>query len=173
MSETEISIFDDLGDRYAIRRRQLLPTWIKFFCWFFAIAGNLGALVMITIALGGYSKSPVFLAFSGNSYWTLLVLFNVGHMLLKGATGIMLLGEKDLAVRFAIADGILSLGSAIVGFVNAYMHKTHEMVFATTILSLIIQLLFIIPYLAKMVRIRDEWEENKFISNPQTSDNQL
>jgi hypothetical protein len=174
MSENEASIFDELRDPNAIRRRDMLPGWIRFFCWFFAILSNLGAIVLIIVIFAGDSLTSYFqqqgvpVPYQGSSLWLVMQQWlGVAEALLTGTAAIALLKERSWAVKLAIVDGMITLGRSLYSVFRTQSVVTGNFPFsAMTIGVVCIQLIFLIPYLITLIRIRSKWEENKYAMQP-------
>ena len=156
--ETVPSIFDGIHDTTAVRRKDMIPKWIRFFCWLFAILCPVGLVVSFVIDMiqGTYNLSIY--GMHADELFSVLSIVSIVSFIIKGIAAIGLLAEKNWAVKVAITDGILSTCLA-----------TYSLIFyAWTIngnfsgFNLRLELLLIIPYLVKMVRIRKDWEENKY-----------
>jgi hypothetical protein len=85
--------------------------------------------------------------------------------MVKGITGYGLIFEKDWAVKLALADGILGLASCLFviftgGFITTTTTATTNGVWENSHIRF--EIFFIIPYIYKMWKIKDEWEENAY-----------
>ena len=160
--ETVPSIFGEFEGPAAVRRKFMVPKWIRVFAWIVAVYCPLQLLstlvVTILIATGSLSQyfpqnnAPIF---------TLMGAVSLGATILKGTAAIGLLKEKDWAVRLCIADGAVSIALRIYSLV---MHSwvTVSTNGAYTGYYFSIELLLVIPYLVNMIRIRKDWEENRY-----------
>ena len=162
--EVQPGIFADLYDPYAVRRRNMIPSWIRFFCWLFAILCPLAIVLIIifsftdvvnNISVYGLGASDLF------SFSSFLVFIFLGT---KGAAATGILLEKGWAIRLAIADGIMGAALSVYNmFFSSWITNTTTASFTMTNFHLRFELVFIIPYLVKMVKIRQQWEDNSFV----------
>lgn len=132
-------------------RRKLLPIWIKIFLWIFMVFGAIIPFGLISGILGHNFNISLYgiettipLSIIGLS---LLALFA-----LKGVVSFGLWTEKGWAIKLAILDGFLGINICIIVMVGLLPFID------TSGNSLRLELVFLIPYLMKMVKIRKEWE---------------
>ena len=151
-NETQ-SIFEEMYDPDAVRRKDMIPKWIRFFCWLFAILGSFIMLgIMATQIFPLYFNATVYGFSTGQTgYVTTLIC---GVYVLKLLTAIGLLTEKDWAVKLAIADGIIGLALCAYSIIVSFAHG---------IFPLRLEIFVLTPYLVIMRSIRKDWEENKFV----------
>ncbi len=107
--ETQVDLLspEDLKDGL-VRRRKLLPWWVKVFIWIFFL---FGAIVPVVVVMG-MMNAPVVLSFYGidsNDAFSLTGLCLTGVFALKAVVSFGLWMEKDWGVSVAIADGVLGL----------------------------------------------------------------
>lgn len=148
--QEEINIFDDLHDPSAVRRKDLLPGWIKFLCWTFAILSTLAGLagiVCLVLNINVYAYCYGIDATVTRSFPGILLTF---IFCLKGIASIALLTESDPGIYLGLADGIigivLGLGSM---FINSAAMFPPE-------------LLLLIPYVVKLYQIREKWVDDAY-----------
>ena len=133
------------------RRRDLLPTWIKVFCWFFMFFGIAAAFCFI-LGLFGYKPELEFYGFKTNEVFSINGLLVISIGILKGITAYALWFEKDYAVILAKIDayfGIVLCGISMLilpFFANEF------------ILNVRLELALLIPFLLKMNKIENQWE---------------
>ena len=136
----------------------MIPKWIRFFCWLFAVACPLGLIASFIMYMiqGTYNFSIY--GIQSDGLFSLLGLLSTISFIIKGIAAIGLLTEKNWAVRMAIIDGFLSTCLA------AYSLIFHIWIWDGNFsgFNLRLELLLIVPYLIKMIRIRKDWEVNRY-----------
>lgn len=137
-----------------IRRRDLLPVWIKVFTWLFLIMS-----LVIPVALAfGILKLPFNLELYGlvsTDPFSLIGLVILGLIAFKGVIAYGLLGSKPWAVRFAKADAMFGIGfCAAMMIVSLIKYSQGVMGF-----SFRLELLILIPYLLVMMKIEEDWSQ--------------
>jgi hypothetical protein len=137
-----------------LRRRDLLPIWIKIFLWIFLV---FGAIVPIGLILG--LKGMKFnLALYGLETLHPLSLIGLSVSFLFVLKGIVALGlwtEQKWAVNLAIIDAVIGILTcvfvmAVIPFIG-HNNGIH--------INLRLELIPLILYLIKMRKIRTEWIE--------------
>lgn len=133
------------------RRRKLLPIWVKIFVWLFMITGFIAP---IAILLSLFEISVDLSLYGLNSKHavdlpgiTIVILFT-----LKGLSSFGLWFEKKHGVDLAIIDGIIGIlfcTSLMIG--NDFYEPYYSG-------GLRIEILFLIPYLIIMLKIRSSWQ---------------
>lgn len=103
-------------------RKQLLPVWVKFFCWFFLIAGPLIILLFVAAPLLPVQKLSQLGITVDNSINLISISF-VFLLLFKIVTAVSLLKEKNYAVTLAKTDAFLSLVLCIGAMLYHYFAK--------------------------------------------------
>ncbi len=141
------------------RRRKLLPVWIKIFTWMFMIFGGI-VPVSIIFALLGYEFNMSLYGLSTNSPLSVFGLIIITLFLLKGITAFGLWFEKTWAPDLAQADAVT--GIIICGVLTFISPATFTEENLTGIRwSFRFELLFLIPYLMKMGKIKPAWKSIK------------
>lgn len=134
-----------------VRRRDLLPVWIKIFIWLFLLGGFVG----ITIVMCGLFLSNTALSIYGieaNHPYTLAGFFIILLIIYKGIVAYGLWFEQPWAPKAAIIDAIA--GIAICVIMMVIIPFTVPNINFTVRLELI-PLYF---YLIKMQKIKSTWE---------------
>jgi magnesium-transporting ATPase (P-type) len=147
--ENTTSIFDNI-DRIRLRRRQLLPWWIKICCWFFMLFGILG-IICLLIGLFGFQPDLSLYGFETHNPYSITGLMIIGLGLLKGITSYALWFEKDFAVKVGIID-------AIVGILICIVSMTMLLITPDAKFTFRLELILLIPYLIKLVKIESKWK---------------
>lgn len=136
------------------RRRELLPVWIKIFIWIFFIFGIFIPVGLVFAVLNKEFQLSLY-GLETNSPNSLLGLLLFLLFILKFITAYGLWTERKWAIKLGKIDAIL--GIAICGFVMIVLPYIAEE--NTSDLNFRLELIPLIPYLIKMIRIQKEWEE--------------
>src|SRR5213075_1714156 len=107
MAEEIENQFEEFEKR-TISRRELLPVWIKVFCWIFMIMGGISFGCLVVGAFGKTAQLS-FYGFNTNEPLTFLGLFLIAIMVFKGFTAYSLWFEKDNAIKLGKIDTILGV----------------------------------------------------------------
>ena len=132
------------------RRRDLLPVWIKVFIWIFMIFTLLVPVGLVFGLLGQNFN----LALYGLETWQPVSVIGIFIMLLFALKGIVAFGlwtEKEWAANLALVDGILGVVVCLFVMVALPLISNGFRV------SFRLELLFLIPYLVKIWRIKPTW----------------
>ncbi|HTJ49265.1 MAG TPA: hypothetical protein VL443_07390 [Cyclobacteriaceae bacterium] len=153
-----------------VRRRDLLPMWIKVFLWIFLVMGGFAVLgwfsgfagVKFNTSLYGISSSEPLSEFGV----ALMLLF-----LLKAIVAFGLWTEKDWAITAGTVDAVLGIGICIFVMVltpiffptNPVSHSGGVTKLQFANFNLRLELIALIPYLMKLRKINAQW---KFSTGP-------
>lgn len=149
MEEKQVNPFESFDDKQ-INRRALLPLWIKIFCWFFMVFG-VAAVCCLVMGLLGMNADLSFYGLETNQPLSVLGLSLIAIALFKGFCAFSLWFEKDNAIILSKIDAIL--GIAVCTFTAIII----PIMSPTPGLSLRLELLFLIPYLIKLIKIGKKW----------------
>lgn len=164
--EYQPSIFDDLNDPVAVRRKYLVPKWIRFFCWLFAIFCPAAIVSAVSFAVAGRSSALSLYGIQTSDLFSVAGVTGVFVFGIKGTAAIGILAEKDWAMKGAIVDAILGIALCIFQMIfNPWVTTTSFNHFTATNFNMRLELLLLIPYLIKMINIRQQWEENRYARN--------
>lgn len=145
MPEVQTDILDDIVQRInKVRRKDLLPWWIKVFSWIFLVFGALGILGIVCGILG-YQIALSFFGLATKDPFSMDGIVIIGLLLFKAIVSYGLLWEQGWAVVAGIIDAILGILICII------------MVFYS---SYRLELVFLIPYLIRLLKIRSQWEQS-------------
>jgi len=135
-----------------IRRRALLPWWIKIFCWFFMLVGLMNCFDWMLILT---SDAPLYVnLFSNRLDVTFLLLSPYGLLLgglvlFKAYVGYALWFEKDNALKLGKIDVIIStIASLIMIAIGLYEND---------ISYYWLEVLLLIPYYLKLESLKNTW----------------
>lgn len=140
------------------RRLQLIPIWMKIFMWIFVFLGtwivfaNILRVVGINFAANSSTSIYGLETFDKN---TLLYFFISGLIVYKTIVSFAMITEKNWAISAAIIDAILGLLVVIwVMMLNPLLNETNF----SYDWNFQFELLLLIPYLLKCIRIKKDWE---------------
>ena len=141
---------ENLLDEYAgeklqqVRRRKLLPVWIRIFIWIFMILGVFTIPVLILGILGNNVSLSLY-GLETNEVMSAQGLLLLFLFLYKGTVAALLWFEQGPAIVLAILDAALGILICI------------WVMFAAPKLTLRLELVALIPYLIMMIRIGKKW----------------
>ena len=154
--EGEDLLTDIVHQMTAVKRKNLLPWWIKVFIWIFLIFGAFAPVGLI-FAILGYNFHLSLYGLETTDPSSVTGICIMALFLLKGITSFGLLRETDWAIQLGIIDAVA--GIAICSFVMLYsIFNTSANVF-----SFRLELAFLIPYLIKLNKIKPVWENKVLI----------
>ena len=134
----------------SIRRRDLLPWWIKAFCWLFMLMGVVSIVCLLAGALG-YPASLSFYGFETTTPLSPIGLLLIAVMLFKGYSAYQLWFERDNAIAIARADAIIGVCLCIVSMVvMPFFQDGFKLTFR-------LELVLLVFYWYKLNRIADAW----------------
>ncbi len=128
----------------------MLPWWIKVFVWIFLILGAAVPVVIISSLFGANFHLGLY-GFETNQPLTIIGITLLAVFLTKGITSYGFLAEKDWAVRVGIADAILGLALCVCSMIYPLIDTKANTSFR-------LEILLLIPYLLKLIKIRSDWE---------------
>lgn len=137
-------------DLNTIRRRKLLPWWIRFFSWVFMIFGGLGILTY-SIALFGFNINLSIYGLVSNEPLSLIGLMIISIILLKGWAGFALFFEKDNGPLIGKIAGLVGLFICIASMVFLPFQQ------GNFTYNIRIEILFLLPFLIRLNRIHKKW----------------
>jgi hypothetical protein len=150
MEENEISPFDKFEKRVVIRK-QLLPIWIKIFCWIFLIMGGL-AIVCLIFGAFGFNVDLSLYGFETNKPISMIGLFITSLLIYKGFVAYCLLFEKENAINLAKIDAVIGI---VISFVAMFILP---FIGDSSTFQIRLELLLLIPYYRKIDSIEYAWD---------------
>ena len=151
MQETQTDLLaDQLIQVNGMPRKKMLPLWIKIFSWIFLI---ISAFVPIVFILGimGYNVQLAVYGLETNEAFSKIGITILAIFIIKGITAFGLLKEKDWAIKAGIVD-------AIIGIIICTFLMLYPIINSDAKFSLRLELVALIPYLIKLLKIKTEWE---------------
>jgi|SRR5687767_4239274 len=135
------------------RRKDLLPWWVKVFIWIFLIFGAIAPLGLI-VGMMGYDFEISLYGLETNKPISIIGVSLILIFFFKGITAYSLLKEKNWAVILGIMDAITGIALCSLAMIYPLINTASE-----TNFSFRLELLLLIPYLLKMLKIKSEWEK--------------
>lgn len=152
MNEKETIFGEEFGKTNVPgRRRDLLPLWIKVFTWIFMITGGL-SVIIIPIGLWGMQAKMALYGLSTTEPLSITGLILSAVFFIKGVTALALWSEKDWAIKAGIFDTILGI------IICVYMMVVSPFLSEGFSIKLRLELALLIPFLLKLRKIKDGWE---------------
>ena len=135
-----------------LRRRALVPLWIKIFGWLFLLMGAAVPILPITTAVSGNPASYQILGLSyvGSPYHPMALLIS-GIVLALAVSAYGLLFGKPWGLKACLITGYGGVALAVATM--AYS------LFALNTLTLRLELIAQIPYLIKLNELKPLWSE--------------
>ena len=136
------------------RRRDLLPWWVKVFIWIFLIFGAIAPLALIA-GIAGFNFEISLYGLEANEPFSIIGISLILIYIFKGVTAYSLLKEKNWAVTLGIMDAIIGIAFCSLATIYPLINSGSGANF-----SFRLELLLLIPYLLKMIKIKSEWEKS-------------
>jgi hypothetical protein len=132
----------------AVQRRQLLPWWIKTFCFIFMLFGPIALLGFIAGAFGVRFDLALF-GFETTEPLSPTGLLISSQFILKGVVAYALWNEKTWGIKLALADAYLSIGICTFSMVGLHYFGYP--------FSVRLELVILVPYVLKLMKIMPRW----------------
>ena len=129
------------------KRKNLLPWWIKVFAWIFLIFGAIAPLALLFGVLGVNFEISLY-GIETNEPKSEIGIALILIYVLKGFTAFGLLKEKTWAITLGITDAIAGIVFCSFTMIYPFINSN--------ILTFRLELLLLIPYLIKMIKIKSE-----------------
>ncbi|MDI3320632.1 hypothetical protein [Pinibacter soli] len=156
MQENQIDLLThELAPENALPRKKMLPLWIKIFAWIFLIFSLFVPIVLVL----GVSEHDAKLALYGletNKPFSLTGIIITAIFAIKGITAFGLLKEKDWAIKIGIVD-------AIIGITICPLVMFSPVIGSTGGFSIRLELIALVPYLLKLLKIKPQWESFMYV----------
>ncbi len=130
-----------------IERKQLLPKWIRFFCWIFLPLLASPIILILGLYVGDMEYSLFGLNYYGPSLRP-LPIFMILMLSLHGIAAYGLLWSKKWGIDVGISCGLIGAALSIIAMIGAYSKGRVHFEF-----SVFLQILF----LMSLFRIRQKW----------------
>jgi len=155
MEQQEQLLLEPVLNENKVKRRSLLPLWIKIFIWIFMITGAIAPLCLLAGLSGASVQLALYGLESSEPLSTAGLIISV-LFLFKGIVAYGLWAEKDWAVSLGIIDAIV--GIIICTYVMGA--PAFENNSPSTTFSFRLELAFLIPYLIKLLKIKPRWQRS-------------
>ncbi len=133
------------------RRKQMLPWWIKVFCWIFMLFGLL-SIVCLFLGFTDVKPNLAFYGFETNEPFSFIGLIVISLGIFKGITAFALWFEKDFAIKIGKIDALIGIVlCAISMVVLPFVLDDYK-------ITIRLELALLIPYFLKLTKIQNEWE---------------
>ncbi|MBV8327655.1 hypothetical protein [Chryseobacterium sp.] len=148
----EKSNFDEFDTKNNIvRRRSLLPLWIKIFLWFFLIGGTAGVILLLTGFLITNSSLSLYGIRADHPY-SAAGLFICFLFIFKGIVSYGLWFEQKWGPKVGIIDAVSGI------LICIFMMIIAPFTFPSVSFNIRLELVPLLFYLMKMIEIRKTWE---------------
>jgi hypothetical protein len=140
----------DISDSNTIRRRKLLPWWIKIFIWIFLFFGAIIPVALIFGIMGNNFQISLYGMETNNP----LSITGIGLLtifFLKAFVAYGLWFEK----KWAIVAGIID---AIVGIIGCFIITLYLLFSNTNSFPIRFEFFLLIPYLLWLARVKKKWD---------------
>lgn len=134
------------------KRKDLLPWWVKIFCWIFLIFGFAAAIGLV-FGILGYKFQLSIYGLQTNEPISLTGISIAAIFLFKGITAYSLLAQKKWAIVFGIVDAITGIVICTLLIIYSFINQGSNQNFGFRL-----EILLLIPYLLKMIKIKSLWE---------------
>ena len=148
----EKSNFDEFDTKDGtVRRRDLLPLWIKIFLWLFLIAGTVGVILLLSGWLITHSSLSLYGIEADHPYSAtgILICF---LFIFKGIVSYGLWFEQEWGPAAAIIDSVSGI------LICVFMMMAAPFLFPSVNFNIRLELIPLFFYLLKMLEIRKTWQ---------------
>lgn len=153
MQNDEEDVLTDIVQQLtSVRRKTLLPWWIKIFMWIFLVFGAI-ALVGLIFALLGYDYYVGLYGLDTNKPLSIMGIGTILLFLFKGVTAYGFIGETDWAIKLGILDAISGMVICVFVMLFPFFVSGSDVKF-----NFRLELILLIPYLNKLLKIKSTWE---------------
>ncbi|MBP6557524.1 MAG: hypothetical protein KA213_04105 [Flavobacterium sp.] len=94
--------------------------------------------------------------------YTLLSLFISSLIIFKGITGFGMWTEKDWAIKFGIIDASIGI---LICVIMTITEPVFQNIDGKSNINLRFELLFLVPYLIKCFKLREDWEQFDYLGS--------
>jgi len=134
-----------------IKRRSLLPWWIKGFCWLFMITAFIAILRMILLL---FEINTEFEFYGINAKENIpingIIVFLV--FILHGFTAYSLWFEKDYAIKMGLFDALIGIVLCLFSMVASFYYGHF---------TIRLEIILLVLFLVKLLKIRFKWNSER------------
>ena len=151
-NQQEDILTDVVQELSVVKRKNLLPWWIKVFMWIFLVFGVFAPIGFVLGIMGYHYQLSLYGLDTSDPMSTtgicILLLF-----LLKGLTSYGLLREEDWAIKLGLLD-------AVIGSILCILIMIFPIYFSgpNAKTSFRLELVFLLIFLNKLLKIKYAWE---------------
>lgn len=145
---------DDLEELMMPRRRTLLTWWLKVFSYLFLFMAIIAVALYPLMFMLGVNYQVSLYGLESTDRTSFITLAVVMLFAIKGAASFGLLFEKDWAIEVGLIDAIL--GIIVCLFVGVYAMFS----MGGIITSFRLELIFLVVYLLKLLKIQAVWKKS-------------
>ncbi|WP_299778889.1 hypothetical protein [uncultured Formosa sp.] len=147
LTENSFEAFEKINTR----RRQLLPWWIKVFCWIFMFFGLL-SFVCLFLGFTNIKPDLAFYGFESNEPFSLNGLLVISVGVFKGFTAFLLWFESDIAIKIGKIDAIIGIVLCVISMlVLPFFQDGFN-------LTIRLEIALLIPFFITLNKIQKVWE---------------
>ena len=153
MEQQEQLLLEPLLNENKVRRRNLLPLWMKVFVWIFMVMGAIAPICLLASLSGGSVQLALYGLETTDPLSTVGIVICL-LFLYKGIVAYSIWTEKGWAIYLGIVDAIVGIAicfylMAIAPFVNNQ---------SGFVFNFRLELVALIPYLIKLRKIKLQWQ---------------
>lgn len=131
-----------------IKRRYLLPWWIKGFCWLFMATAFIAILRMILLLFYINTEFEFYgLNAKENTPINGIIVFLVFTM--HGFTAYSLWFEKDYGIKIGVIDSLIGIVLCLFSMIISFYHGHF---------TIRLEMILLILFLVKLLKIRLKWD---------------
>ncbi len=139
-----------------IKRRSLLPWWIKTFIWIFFVLGA-SAFAGIILGVLGINFQISFYGLNTNQVFTVVGIILTFIFILKGIVSYALWTEKDWAISLGSIDALIGIVICLYVMIVEPFTKSNGLFSINFRLELILLIIFLI----RLQKIKTQWMNSK------------
>jgi hypothetical protein len=131
-------------------RKNLIPTWIRVFCYLFLFLGSISSLAIIA-GIFGQNASLSLYGFETTNPISPIGIGLTLIFLFKGIISYALLTRQDNAIQIAKIDAIIGIAICTAVMIRSVVNGD---------LSLRLELLLLVPYLLFLNKVQAQWQNS-------------
>ena len=140
--------FEEFEHITNIRRRDLLPWWIRFFCWVFMVLGGIACLT-VTALLFNETPAISLYGYDATDDYPLNLLLVILSYIFNAVTGFLLWNEYKKAVVWGQLCAAWGIAMCAMAMITAFKAGGF---------MLRLEILFLILFYSRLTSIKGRWE---------------
>lgn len=136
----------------SVKRKSLLPWWIKVFMWFFMITAVI-TLVGCVMASFGYNYEMSLYGLTTYDAFSLVGILITLLFTFKGVAAFGLFRETDWAIKIAMIDALVGIAVCVLMMVLPFIKPELGIKFTFRL-----ELALLFPYFIRLKKIKPVWE---------------